>query len=627
MPKLSFKQKLIALIIITLVGIICISTVAFNTLYALNNAASRVSQLTSVSDTLSSIQLDMITAENNLAQLTDKNSSAFTASVTKLISKYQPLLKQYVANTDSGPLKEALRDTENAFLQYHASILSQIVSLKNLGFSNDSGVLLSLQKSAVQLDSQLSSFSTFYKLFVIARQLEKEYLISSNNAAADKLIAQMDLVVKSLKDAEFYDAFGKDVEAYQASLKQVIVAASAKNKTQQQMLNTRTAFSNDSQQTQKLVKTDLLISAQAKAENATSKAEWTLGGVSIAVGIIVTFVLIMISLKTTATLKRIIRHLRAIAQGELNQTIAVDTNHPDEFDQVSSAVNTTANDLRTLIGQVISSQKMLNQQAAELSSSVQTIAENNNIVSDQSNTLASATEQISVTANHVADSIKSLNSETDSAHSAAINGGNTIQLAMQALTSTSDIVEQSSQQLAQLQKDSQKIDSVLEIINGLADQTNLLALNAAIEAARAGDAGRGFSVVADEVRSLAERTVSATGEITQTVRAIQKQTDCVITTMEQSQSSIDNVKKQSDDAQSAVKQIEEQTRQASLTSNDIYDSIAEVARTTSDMATSMDSIAHVIEDNKDASQAIVVSSDSLLSSASKMGQMTSKFTL
>jgi methyl-accepting chemotaxis protein len=270
---------------------------------------------------------------------------------------------------------------------------------------------------------------------------------------------------------------------------------------------------------------------------------------------------------------------------------------------------------------------MLNQQAAELSTSVQTIAENNNIVSDQSNTLASATEQISVTANHVADSIKSLNNETDSAHSAAINGGNTIQLAMQALTSTSDIVEQSSQQLAQLQKDSQKIDSVLEIINGLADQTNLLALNAAIEAARAGDAGRGFSVVADEVRSLAERTVSATGEITKTVRAIQKQTDCVITTMEQSQSSIDNVKKQSDDAQNAVKQIEKQTRQASLTSNDIYDSIAEVARTTSEMATSMDSIAHVIEDNKDASQAIVVSSDSLLSSAAKMGQMTSKFTL
>ena len=627
MPKLSFKQKLIALILITLVGIICISVVAFNTLYTLNSAASRVSQLTSVSDTLSSVQLDMITTENNLARLSDKNVKGFTESAVALASEYQPILQEYANQTDSSRLKEALQNTESAFLKYQKSIVSQIESIKKLGFDNTSGVMLSLQTTALKLNSQLSTFSTFHKLFIIARQLEKEYLIDPNDAAAAKLFKQIDLVATSIKEAEFYDAFGKDIEAYQASLKQVTAAASIKSTTQQQMLNARAEFSNISQRTQKLVKTDLLISAQSKAEKATSKAEWTLGLVSIGVGIIVTFILIMISLKTTRTLKRIIHHLHAIAHGELNQTIPVNATHQDEFDQVSSAVNTTANDLRTLIGQVIGSQKMLNQQAAELSASVQTIAENNSIVSDQSNTLAAATEQISVTANHVADSIKSLNSETDNAHGAAVNGGNTIQLAMQALTSTSDIVEQSSQQLAQLQKDSQKIDSVLEIINGLADQTNLLALNAAIEAARAGDAGRGFSVVADEVRSLAERTVSATGEITKTVRAIQKQTDDVITTMEQSQSSIDNVKKQSDDAQTAVRQIEEQTRQASLTSNDIYDSIAEVARTTSEMASSMDSIAHVIEDNKEASQAIVVSSDSLLSSAADMGQMTSKFTL
>ncbi|SIS68334.1 methyl-accepting chemotaxis protein [Neptunomonas antarctica] len=627
MLKLSFKQKLIALILITLAGIICISAVAFNTLYALNSAASRVSQLTSVSDTLSSMQLDMVTTENNLAQLSDANAEIFTASVITIVDTYQPLLTEYAAETDSSRLKEALQRVEAAFLKYEESIVSQIGSLKSLGFNNNSGVMLSLQKNAVKLNEQLAPFSAFSKDFIIARQLEKEYLISPTDSAAEKLIKQMDVVVSSIKEAEFYDAFGKDIEAYQASLKEVIVAASLKSKTHQQMLENRAIFSDNSQKTQQFVKSDLLISAKSKAESTTSNAKWTLGLVSIGVGIIVTFVLIMISVKTTSTLKIIIHHLRAIAQGELNQNIPVNETHQDEFDHVSSAVNTTANDLRTLIGQVIDSQKMLNQQATELSNSVQTIAENNSVVSDQSNTLASATEQISVTANHVADSIKSLNNETDSAHQAAINGGNTIQLAMQALTRTSDIVEQSSQQLVQLQKDSKKIDSVLEIINGLADQTNLLALNAAIEAARAGDAGRGFSVVADEVRSLAERTVSATGEITQTVRAIQKQTDDVIATMEQSQSSLENVKKQSDDAQSAVRQIEEQTRQASLTSHEIYDSIAEVARTTTEMATSMDSIAHVIEDNKTASQVIVVSSDSLLSSATKMGQMTSKFRL
>ncbi|WP_415889108.1 methyl-accepting chemotaxis protein [Neptuniibacter sp. SY11_33] len=625
MLQLTFKQKLIAVVAITLAGISYLGFTAFSSLSKLNNSAQKVSSLTATSDLLSSLQLELLTRENQISQLSEQNLIQFQQGLDGLIKDYETELTQALETTTDPQLQNELKKISQLFTSYGQNLSSQVSSLAKLGMNNDTGLLKPLTESAAELENQLSTFSMLLQPFIIARQLEKEFLIKPSNQGAEKLNQQINKVALEVKDAEFYDTFGPHIETYQKNMRAVVAAAVNLNQNTQLLNSSRETFKQQSKSTQHYLKSDLLSKAQTDAVNATDSTQWTLISVSAFIAIGISIILATTGLNATRSLKRIITQLNSIASGNLRQLLGTGTNSDDEFNQVASAVNTMTKDLRQVIGQVIKDQGELCTQAQELSQSVQTIASNNRKVSDQSNTLASATEQISTTTEQVANRVQNLQQDSKSAHSSAINGGKIISDAMQALSNTAEVVEDSSQQLIQLERHSQEIDKVLIIINDLADQTNLLALNAAIEAARAGEAGRGFSVVADEVRTLAESTVKATGDITETVRAIQQQTRSVIDVMGKSQACIESVKIQGDQAQLAVEQIEQQTQQAFVISAEITSAIDEVAHTTREMASSMDQIAHGVEQNSSASQSIVSSIDHLKKRAEQMTTMTEKF--
>ena len=503
----------------------------------------------------------------------------------------------------------------------------ELAARETLGFDNESGALKPLASSQQALANQLSPFNRLWQPFIVVQQLSAQFLVAPSREAADKVESHLKAAIAKVKTAGFYDSSSKQIDAYQAALKKVIDAALKAGQQSLQLKQADSAFIAEAGQTTDLLKRQLLVKARNAAAQATSSARWKLGLVSGGVALVITLILVGIGLGAAGTLRRIIRQVRAIADGDLTQRLTIQQNRNDEFDQVSAAVNTMTEDLRGVISQVAGNQEELHSQARDLSSAVQVIAGNNGAVSEQSTSLAGATEEISATTEQVAGSVRSLRDDTASAHEAAANGGRTIREAMDSLTETAGVMQASAEQLKQLEQHSKDIDKVMSMINDLAEQTNLLALNAAIEAARAGEQGRGFAVVADEVRSLAERTGSATGEITRTVRAIQEQTQSVIGIMEQSRNSIDTVQKQGADARLAVEQIENQTRQASTTCSEITSAVEETARTTREMAANMDQIVQSIERNSDAIRAIVESSDSLQVSSEAMGRMTSKFRL
>ena len=243
MLQLTFKQKLIAVVAITLAGISYLGFTAFSSLSKLNNSAQKVSSLTATSDLLSSLQLELLTRENQISQLSKQNLTPFQQGLNGLIKDYENSINSGSRN-NIRPLncKMSLRKSLNCSPPTVKNLSAQVNFLAKLGMNNDSGLLKPLTESAAELENQLSTFSMLLQPFIIARQLEKEFLIEPSKQGAEKLNQQMATVALEVKDAEFYDTFGPYIETYQKNMRAVVAAAVTLNKNTQLLNNSRETF-------------------------------------------------------------------------------------------------------------------------------------------------------------------------------------------------------------------------------------------------------------------------------------------------------------------------------------------------------------------------------------------------
>ncbi len=292
----------------------------------------------------------------------------------------------------------------------------------------------------------------------------------------------------------------------------------------------------------------------------------------IAVILLLSYSYMGIYLAIRKSLKEMMTTADAICEGNLDARLTLATQ--DELKLIATGINEIAEGMSRAIASIHHSSNEIASNANEVAQESTNTAEGMLLQSQELTQVSTAITEMSASINEVAQSTELGTSAAQQASNNANNGSEVVQETISAINLLANNIEQAVKGVHVLRENSNNITSILDVIKGIADQTNLLALNAAIEAARAGEQGRGFAVVADEVRTLAQRTQDSTLEIHNMIELIQNGINDVSSAMDESQSC----------AQSAV----EHSKQAGNVLTDITKSVDEITNMSTQIATAVE---------------------------------------
>ena len=254
-----------------------------------------------------------------------------------------------------------------------------------------------------------------------------------------------------------------------------------------------------------------------------------IGSVMILFGVAMVY---LIMSRILSCLPTVLKQLNRVAEGDLTATI--DVTREDEFGELMRALKTMQQKLLEMISKIGSTTQQLSAMSQQVSSVMMKTNENIQHQHQETEQISSAMKDLTASVSDILRSITEAANAANGANTETEKGSKQVQDSIQGIRQLAELTEQTSILIQNVERDSENINTVLDVIKGIAEQTNLLALNAAIEAARAGEQGRGFAVVADEVRTLAGRTQDSTEEINNIIDKLQMGARESVKAMEQS---------------------------------------------------------------------------------------------
>lgn len=291
---------------------------------------------------------------------------------------------------------------------------------------------------------------------------------------------------------------------------------------------------------------------------------------------------------------------RAIAQGKLSVTVPNDRN--DEMGTLLAALEDMRSNLQSIVQGLKSTADGVTSASGRLMGNTTQVASATEQQSEAAAAMAASVEQMTVSISHVASSAQEAHAVSRDAEASARSGREVIEKTESELRSISESVSNAAGIVHEMGHSSERITGILQVIREVADQTNLLALNAAIEAARAGEQGRGFAVVADEVRKLAERTAHATVEISEVISTVQQNARSAVSAMDVTVERLDLGVALARKANESIEEIGRHARQVASAINDISCALGEQSAASNDIASNVQRVAVMSEENAAATR-------------------------
>ncbi|MGC9457083.1 MAG: methyl-accepting chemotaxis protein, partial [Halothiobacillaceae bacterium] len=322
-------------------------------------------------------------------------------------------------------------------------------------------------------------------------------------------------------------------------------------------------------------------------------------------------------------LQRTIGSMQRIAQGDLSESLG--STRRDEVGQMLEAMGQMSTDLRRMVSEVRDSAHSLSRSADNLTDISGTVSSNSARERQETEAVATAMNEMTASVLEVAGNARLASESAQKADAAAAEGAAMVDGTVQTIRALAEEIRGAAQVVGQLDKDSEEIGTVLEVIRDIAEQTNLLALNAAIEAARAGESGRGFAVVAEEVRSLASRTQESTGRIQEMIQRLQGGANQAVDAMNAGSSRVEEGVDQVTRAGERIRTIDEDIGRISDMNAQIASAAEQQSGVAEEINRNLNTIVQVVEENAEKVERMAHAIEDLVNLSHQLGVMLERF--
>lgn len=526
---MSWRNKLIAVIVISLIGMTSEVSVGFWSLGKLTESFDKQKHVLDFRYSLQHLISSLYRVQHQARYLAAGKVDDYQKMLDMLESDVTGL--QSVSVIEQYPaIREEMDQLQKWVSQFSRLKLQWLQVGEQLGFSVNEGKLQEFSRSVSELQAQ--SFSMIEDEIALLIQHENSYFNSGSKVddeVIDTALTDLEAVIQEMnwQEIELGHAVAKNRNLFEQ-----VREMSANRQRLLAEIDRSFAELIDllSAQSERL-KVEIVEPLSGQVEDTESYAGNAMLGVSVLVMVFIFTVLMLVARGLVENIKSVQLFLNKLSQGDFSDSLVIKGGKQDEFVDLCNSLNLMVVSVSAVLGGMQRSSTSLEEVRSGLEQNIAGLKSRSNAVEGKALAASRASKEI-LTSVHEVESYTVQASQTSKKILSDTKSGNEVVCScVDLMEKITDLISTAHSEVKLLADSSSKMLGIVDVINGLADQTNLLALNAAIESARAGEAGRGFSVVAEEVRALAQKTVGATSGITEIVNNLQRQSNSMANLM------------------------------------------------------------------------------------------------